>query len=83
MAEGDGLKMIILAMLPHNFNTEEYRSGHNGPDSKSGVRKRTVGSNPTSSATICLKSLILSGFSAFQKLKLYRVFDKVRCSFCI
>ena len=29
---------------------ERYRSGHNGPDSKSGVRQRTVGSNPTRSA---------------------------------
>ena len=31
-------------------NMERYRSGHNGPDSKSGVRQRTVGSNPTRSA---------------------------------
>ena len=31
---------------------ERYRSGHNGPDSKSGVRQRTVGSNPTRSAQI-------------------------------
>ena len=30
---------------------EAYRSGHNGPDSKSGRRQRLVGSNPTRSAT--------------------------------
>ena len=29
---------------------EAYRSGHNGPDSKSGIRQRIVGSNPTASA---------------------------------
>ena len=29
---------------------EVYRSGHNGPDSKSGIRQRIVGSNPTASA---------------------------------
>lgn len=29
---------------------EEYRSGRNGPDSKSGWVKAHVGSNPTSSA---------------------------------
>ena len=28
-----------------------YRSGHNGPDSKSGIQKCIVGSNPTASAT--------------------------------
>lgn len=35
------------------FNTEVYRSGHNGPDSKSGkpAKNRSVGSNPTASAT--------------------------------
>ena len=30
--------------------TESYRSGHNEPDSKSGVPHGTVGSNPTLSA---------------------------------
>ena len=30
---------------------EKYRSGHNGPDSKSGEVKASVGSNPTFSAT--------------------------------
>ena len=25
----------------------------------------------------------LSGFSAFKKAKLHRIFDKIRCSFCI
>ena len=29
-----------------------YRRGHNGPDSKSGIRQRIVGSNPTASAKI-------------------------------
>ena len=35
------------------LNTEVYRSGHNGPDSKSGkpAKNRSVGSNPTASAT--------------------------------
>lgn len=31
-------------------NTESYRSGHNGPDSKSGSPHGLVGSNPTRSA---------------------------------
>ena len=31
-------------------NTEAYRSGHNGPDSKSGSPHGLVGSNPTASA---------------------------------
>ena len=30
--------------------TERYRSGHNGPDSKSGSPQGLVGSNPTRSA---------------------------------
>ena len=34
---------------------EVYRSGHNGPDSKSGIRQRIVGSNPTASAIKNLK----------------------------
>ena len=29
---------------------ERYRSGHNGPDSKSGIQQCIVGSNPTLSA---------------------------------
>ena len=29
---------------------EVYRSGHNGPDSKSGIQQCIVGSNPTASA---------------------------------
>lgn len=32
------------------INTEAYRSGHNGPDSKSGSPHGLVGSNPTASA---------------------------------
>ena len=39
--------------------TEVYRSGHNGPDSKSGIRQRIVGSNPTASAKI--RSHLLGG----------------------
>ena len=31
---------------------EVYRSGHNGPDSKSGIQQCIVGSNPTASAII-------------------------------
>ncbi len=31
--------------------TEAYRSGHNGPDSKSGSPHGLVGSNPTASVT--------------------------------
>ncbi len=39
------------------INAERYRSGHNGGDSKSSVRskRRTVGSNPTLSATISVR----------------------------
>ena len=33
---------------------ERYRSGHNGTDSKSVVRQRTVGSNPTRSAILII-----------------------------
>ena len=32
------------------FTVEWYRSGHNGPDSKSGDGQPSVGSNPTRSA---------------------------------
>lgn len=47
--------------MPHYniFSMEEYRSGHNEPDSKSGVRKRTVGSNPTSSAMSLFASQVM------------------------
>ena len=34
---------------------EAYRSGHNGPDSKSGEPQGSVGSNPTASAKTRLK----------------------------
>ena len=37
-------------MIADNANTEAYRSGHNGPDSKSGSPHGLVGSNPTASA---------------------------------
>ena len=35
---------------PNVLHTEVYRSGHNGPDSKSGSPHGLVGSNPTASA---------------------------------
>ena len=43
----------VLGASKAQFNTEVYRSGHNGPDSKSGkpAKNRSVGSNPTASAT--------------------------------
>ena len=49
--------------MPHfsNVNMEEYRSGHNGPDSKSGYPQGYVGSNPTSSAKSPLKTLSFQG----------------------
>ena len=44
-------------MLTGPLYLEVYRSGHNGPDSKSGSPQGLVGSNPTASAiskaTIC------------------------------
>lgn len=43
-------------MKQDNFNTERYRSGHNGADSKSVVQQCTVGSNPTRSAIFILQS---------------------------
>ena len=53
------IKVVIMGLIrDHNFsvlstpklNTEAYRSGHNGTDSKSVVPHGTVGSNPTASA---------------------------------
>ena len=44
---------------------EWYRSGHNGPDSKSGRRQRLVGSNPTHSALVGETLDISKGFSIF------------------
>ena len=41
---------------------EEYRSGHNGPDSKSGYPQGYEGSNPSSSAK---KQSTLTGWIAF------------------
>ena len=43
------------------MNTEAYRSGHNGPDSKSGSPHGLVGSNPTASAI--LRQELPNGFS--------------------
>ena len=42
--------ITALKDLCENEQMEVYRSGHNGPDSKSGIRQRIVGSNPTASA---------------------------------
>jgi hypothetical protein len=44
---------------------EAYRSGHNGPDSKSGRPQGLVGSNPTLSATIVLKVRTFRTFRTF------------------
>ena len=51
----------VKAIKKVNNYLEEYRSGHNGPDSKSGRRQRLVGSNPTSSAKNPLKMLNFQG----------------------
>ena len=48
---------------------EQYRSGHNEPDSKSGSPKGPVGSNPTCSAKISnvnFKFLILKQKTSIQ-----------------
>ena len=37
--------------MMRNGHMDRYRSGHNGPDSKSGSPHGLVGSNPTLSAT--------------------------------
>ena len=44
-------------------NTERYRSGHNGADSKSVCAHAHEGSNPSLSATLSPKSTILGSFS--------------------
>ena len=41
---------IILKLTASAPNVERYRSGYNGPDSKSGVQQCTEGSNPSLSA---------------------------------
>ena len=49
-----------------NKYSERYRSGHNGPDSKSGSPQGLVGSNPTRSAKSTQfepKRLITGAFS--------------------
>ena len=43
-------KIYKLFVELNKSNTESYRSGHNGPDSKSGSPHGLVGSNPTRSA---------------------------------
>ena len=44
------------------LNTETYRSGHNGTDSKSVDGQPSVGSNPTRSATSPRKHYVFGGF---------------------
>ncbi len=39
-------------LMENQINLEAYRSGHNGPDSKSGSPHGLVGSNPTASVHI-------------------------------
>ncbi len=46
-------------------NTERYRSGHNGPDSKSGNQQWFVGSNPTLSAKSKKRQTIKNCLSFF------------------
>ena len=55
-------------------NKEEYRSGHNGPDSKSGIQKCIVGSNPTSSAILAVRK-----YCQQQKPQ---DMDFISCGFC-
>ena len=63
------IEVVITALTRNHVKSikkvnnylEEYRSGHNGPDSKSGRRQRLVGSNPTSSAKNPLKMLNFQG----------------------
>lgn len=51
MVEGAALKIRFFRYSPaQKLNMEAYRSGHNGPDSKSGSLHGLVGSNPTASA---------------------------------
>lgn len=51
MVEGAALEITFFRYSPApKLNTEWYRSGHNGTDSKSVVPHGTVGSNPTHSA---------------------------------
>ena len=45
-------KQVLQAIIVERLTAyvEAYRSGHNGPDSKSGDGQPSVGSNPTASA---------------------------------
>ena len=60
--EGKGFSVI---------NMEVYRSGHNGPDSKSGSLHGLVGSNPTASARKkhLRKQVLFSTKCAFWRVK--------------
>ena len=41
----------LVPVIFLSLYVEVYRSGHNGPDSRSGIRQRIVGSNPTASVS--------------------------------
>ena len=51
------------------MRVERYRSGHNGPDSKSGIQQCIVGSNPTLSAKGKGRHKIVSAFTFGGKSK--------------
>ena len=50
---------------------EAYRSGHNGPDSKSGSPHGLEGSNPSASAFVIYR--INSGFSIYAVFSLFKI----------
>ena len=54
--------------FPRPLYTEVYRSGHNGPDSKSGSPHGLVGSNPTASAIVVASPCGLPRFVVHRKL---------------
>ena len=68
------------------MNMESYRSGHNGPDSKSGSLHGLEGSNPSLSAMKVLKIVDVERFSALSLLldfrHLHASFMQKRGAFC-
>ena len=64
------LLITLKSVIRANIYMEAYRSGHNGPDSKSGNLNGFVGSNPTASALVkWLKTLYICGFELFLFVK--------------
>ena len=57
------------------MNTEAYRSGHNGPDSKSGSPHGLVGSNPTASAIVKILLTIVS--------RIFALYHFLSCGFIL